>query len=73
MAKPQESHRVNPTGEGEWDRKVVHLTVSVYPKDMEMLQWITEHLGSSQSDAIRTSIRLCAAQLAQVPTKTGAT
>lgn len=67
MAKPQESHRSNPSGVKEWDRRVVHLTTSVYPKDMELLQWIQEHLGTSQAEAIRTAIRLCATQLAQVP------
>lgn len=71
MAGPQQSHRASPTGEGEWERRVTKRTLSFYPKDLELLDWISEYIGCSQSEAFRTAIRIAAAQLANI-TKSGA-
>lgn len=65
-AGPQQSHRLSPSGGDEWDRKVVKRTLSLYERDAELLDWITAHLGCSQSEAFRTAIRIAAGQLAQV-------
>lgn len=67
MAKVQESYKIGPDGKA-WERKVTHLTLSVYPNDIELLDFCQHRLGCSQSEVLRTAIRSLAMQLAQVPT-----
>lgn len=46
------------------NRKTVSLSgASLYPTDAELLQAITEYLGCSKSEAVRTCIRTTAAAL----------
>lgn len=67
MANPQKTHRGGPTGDGEWDRRVTKMTLSLYPADVELLAWIERTIGCSQSEAYRTAIRVAAAALASIP------
>lgn len=71
MAGPQKSHLDKPTGDG-WDRRITKMTLSLYPRDLELLNWISEYLGCSQSEAFRTAIRVAASALPNV-SKSGAT
>lgn len=45
------------------NRKTVPLTASLYPADSEMLDAISEFLGCSRSEAVRSAIRIMATQL----------
>jgi hypothetical protein len=40
-----------------WPTKTINVTISIYPRDDEMLQELREHFGTSQSDVVRTGIR----------------
>lgn len=46
--------------------KTTTVTVSVYPGDLELITWLTEFLGGSRSDAIRTAIRTAAAHFQEI-------
>lgn len=46
---------------GSYKGKTINTTVSLYEGDHELLDFITEFLGTNRSDAIRASIRSFAA------------
>lgn len=54
-----------------WDRRVTKMTLSMYPKDVELLEWMASYLGCSQSEAFRTAIRIASTQLANLPQTSG--
>jgi hypothetical protein len=62
-------------GESGWvnrgDRKLKDLVVGAYERDHELIQWITEFLGCSRSEAIRTAIRSFAAQMKALEKEVG--
>jgi len=37
--------------------KTVNITISIYPRDDEMIQELRDYFGTSQSDAVRTAVR----------------
>lgn len=55
-----------------WDRKVFTTSVSLYERDLELVAWLQQHLGCSRAEVFRTSVRSLAAQLSQIPGKSGA-
>lgn len=65
MLKEQQ---MGPDGK-PWIRKQRRMTLALYDRDIELMTWLTEYLGSSYSDVMRTAIRSLAAQLAQIPEK----
>ena len=72
MGKPkaQKTYQMEMNGE-VWERRAIKMTISLYPRDQELLSQLTEFLGTNQSDAIRTAIRLAVAQLVNAPVKAG--
>lgn len=49
--------------------KTRNLTVSLYPGDHELVEWMVEFLGSSRSDAVRAAIRAFAMSLQEIERK----
>lgn len=68
MPKPQTSHMTGPDNK-KWDRKVSKMTISLYDRDVELMEWLSTYLGTGNSDVMRTAIRSLAAQLSQIPQK----
>jgi hypothetical protein len=46
--------------------KTVTVTVSLYPGDVELLEWLAEFLGASRSDAVRTAVRTSAVHFQEI-------
>lgn len=53
------------------DRKLRDLTVTVYPRDLELLEWLCGFLGCSKSEANRTAIRSFAGQMKALEKEVG--
>lgn len=64
---PQKTHETAVAGEKTWVRQTWSLSISCYEQDVELLNWLTEYLGCSKSEAVRTAVRLAAAQFAALP------
>lgn len=62
-------------GQSEWkkreDRKQKDLVIPAYPRDHELIDWITAFLGCSRAEAIRTAIRSFATQLKALEKEVG--
>lgn len=51
------------------DGKTVNMTVSIYPGDKELVDWLMEYLGSTKSDVVRSAIRALASNLQAIAEK----
>lgn len=47
----------------EFERAAKSLSISMYPRDFELVEQLAQFLGCSKSEAIRTAIRSMTAQL----------
>lgn len=52
-------------------RKKKDKTFSLDPVDIELIDWLSEYLGVSASEAVRTSVRAFAGQMATLEKKRG--
>ena len=53
------------------DRKMRDLVVTVYPTDLELLEWLQEFLGCSKSEAVRTALRSFSGQMKALQKEVG--